>query len=303
MAEANDNDNNAANGGANGGGDGDDYVVLDGKGEEMTMTSTNASLSPEHDLKSLSYLMEIFTIFIVAGGSFTALIHHNDVLALKISMSFLLVQLAFAVNKKRPFGLPVMKFLAGKGVNAALHETIEERNRFTGQLSTTYVIKYDAFDEEEGTTVTILKALKPNVFTLNGSKEIAREVARDIGIVTRVQVAKGYPRSAHPRRSLLSRYEALRIWNLYFMPVLFLTFIGVVFNIFFSCSIQKGTHMEGVFQTLVLYGFVYPIVLGPLAFVNYYWSEEVLFGGEEVSKAGNYNGGGGSGAVVNATLA
>jgi len=104
MAEANDNDNNAANGGANGGGDGDDYVVLDGKGEEMTMTSTNASLSPEHDLKSLSYLMEIFTIFIVAGGSFTALIHHDDVLALKISMSFLLVQLAFAVNKKRPFG-------------------------------------------------------------------------------------------------------------------------------------------------------------------------------------------------------
>lgn len=233
--------------------------------------------------------MEIFTMFIVGGGSLTALVHYDDILALKISIGVLLAQLAFAVDKKRPFGLPVMKFLAGKGVNAALHETIEERNKLTGRLNTTYVIKYDAVDME-GNTLTILKSLKPNVFTMFGRNDFTREVARDIGVVTRVQVAKGYPHSAHPRRSLLTRYEALRLWNLYAMPILSLTFIGVIFNLVFSCGVNKGGHLEAACNVLILYGFVYPVVLGPIAAWNYFWSEEVLFGGEEVSKVSSPNG-------------
>mmetsp|Transcript_609 Transcript_609/g.955 ORF Transcript_609/g.955 Transcript_609/m.955 type:complete len:271 (+) Transcript_609:94-906(+) len=256
----------------------DAYVVLDERGNEIEdENSAGLTISAEDDLKSLSYLVEIFAIFIIGGGVCSVLFHFDKILALQILLGLLLVQILYGLKMRRPCGLPIMKYLSGKGINAALDEVIEQRE--CGKLRPTYVISYDTKDEN-GQKVTIRKTLKPNVFTgVTGNSAITEQVARDIGFVTRVQIAEGYPKSAHPRRSLLSRYEALRVWNMYFLPALVLTIMGTAFALY-SITTSQNVDKAEYYNVLTVYAIIYPILLVSFGTYHYLWSKEVLYGGE-----------------------
>lgn len=259
----------------------DAYVVLDEKGNEVVEdeNSPGLTISAADDLRSLSYLVELLAIFIVGGGLCSVLIQFDIILAVQVLLGLLLAQILYSLKMRRPCGLPIMKFLSGRGVNAALDEVIEQRE--CGKICPTYIIKYDTKDEN-GKMITVRKTLKPSVFTgLTGNAQIPEQVARDIGFVTRVQIAEGYPKSAHPRRSLLIRYEALRVWNMYFLPALVLTIMAVSFCIYTLTQSQNADQAE-FYRVLTVYAILYPVMLVPFGIYHYQWSKEVLFGGEVV---------------------
>lgn len=258
----------------------DSYVVLDDKGNEIKEeSSAGLKMSPNDDLKSLNYFMELFAICSIGGGVYSLMIYFDKIFALQIMLGLLLVQVLYAMRMRRPFGLPIMEYVSGRGVNAALDEVIEKRE--CGKLRPIYVVTYVTPDEN-GKKITVRKTFKPDVFSgVRGNAAITEQVAMDIGFVTRVQIAKGCPKSAHPRRSVLNRYEALREWNMYFSPVLILTILAICINIYMSLKSLEVNQYD-LFQVLKVYAIVYPVVIGFFGLYSYRWANEVLFGGEIV---------------------
>lgn len=232
------------------------------------------------------HLFKITIICIALVLTLGYLMCWNDILALYIEFSLLLVQLVFAIDKLPGMRLDTRSYMRGRAVAATLNDTklVRVTNVFSALKKPSYVVVYTT-NKADGSAVTIRKTLQPGFF----DKDLIDGEICDTKYLTDLVCKEGAPFSAFPRKAVRRHSRRENKWILYFMPILVVTFHAIMFNLFLSYHFLvyvPRAHMKHVHLLTPLYiifGILYIAILVPLAFGIKRWVNDVHNGGEVIT--------------------
>ena len=234
---------------------------------------------------SACHLLKTATIGIAVALFFGFLMLWNDIMALYIEFTLLLIQLVFAIDKFPGFRLDTRSYLSGPAVKAALTETklVRVKNACDLLKKSRYGVEYIVHNVD-GSFMTIRKTLRPGIF----DRELIDGEIYDTSFVTDLVRQEGAPFSAVPRKIVERHTKREYRWILHLMPILVVTINAIIFNLFLSyhylafMSRVRGSHDHPLTPIYIVFGVLYTIILFPLAIGTRRWLHDMHNGGEVI---------------------
>ena len=261
------------------------FILMDGgdSGEfprEATIDIWEEFNSTPHRLKAL-------LIVVLSGVVFLQLITWNNILALYIEFSSLLVQLAYAIDKFPGLRLDAKSYLSGAFIAATLEETKQVGPSILHPRRRTHYVVVFTSRKEDGSAITIRKTLKPSIF----DRELHDGEVFETRFITELVSREGMPFSAFPQKSVYRHIKRQVRWFLYFMPILVSTCLAIVLSLiiyrleYSSYGFDRARQAKLITSVFIVFGILYPLILIPIAFGVRNWLDDVTNGGEEISVA------------------
>lgn len=214
------------------------------------------------------------------------LIDWNDIVALYVEFLLLLIQLVFTIDKIPSMRLNTHSYLSGPTIRSTLEETRRRSRRFMfkGPKKTHYVVLYNTIGED-GRLMAIRKTLQAGVFDDDLPSD---DATSHRNVLTDLVCREGAPFSAFPRSAVWKHHLRYRQWMLYFLPILVVTCIAILYNLYCTVTVEWGRihHMQLLKPLGIVYGVLYAVVLTPIIYKVRRWKYDVSYGGDEIFMGG-----------------